>query len=342
LDISIVTAGLVACFIFSISVTGFLQKYALKHSLIDIPNERSSHLMPTPRGGGLSIVIPVLLCIVVLFLTAQLEKNIALALGIGCFFVAGVGWIDDHQHIPANWRALFYAIAAVIAVYFLAESENFQSVFHHLLFVTVSNILIAIWIIWMTNLYNFMDGTDALAAIQTICAGFFVGVIFWLEGQYGLATVCFVISASSCGFLFWNWPPAKIFMGDVGSCSLGFCFGVLVVIGEIQGSVPLTVFFILLSIFICDTTLTLLMRIFANEKWYQAHKSHAYQRLVQLGMSHKKLALSVLLINVMILWPMAAMAFVWDEYSYYIAATIIFMMSTLWVSIQVHYYRVSS
>jgi len=337
-----VMVGLVVSFIFSIVVTGLLQKYALKHSLIDIPNERSSHSMPTPRGGGLSIVIPVLLCIVMLLFLEQLDRNITLALGTGCFFVASVGWIDDHQHIPANWRALFYGIAAVLAVYFLNESDDFQLVFHQLPFVIVSSFMIVIWIVWMINLYNFMDGTDALAAIQSICTSLIVGVLFWLQGQYGLATVCFVIAASSCGFLFWNWPPAKIFMGDAGSCSLGFCFGVLAVIGEIQGSLPFTVFFILLSIFICDTTLTLLMRVFANKKWYQAHKSHAYQRLVQLGMSHKKLALYLLLINVMILWPMASMAFVWDEYSYYIAATSIFLISILWGSIQMHYHRVYS
>jgi len=114
----------------------------------------------------------------VLFLTAQIEKDIAIALGIGCIFVASVGWIDDHQHIPANWRALFYGIAAVLAVYFLAESDSFQSVFHYQSFGIVSSCLIVIWIVWMTNLYNFMDGTDALAAIQTICTSLLVGVIF--------------------------------------------------------------------------------------------------------------------------------------------------------------------
>jgi len=339
MDISIVMVGLIACFIFSISVTGLLQKYALKHSLIDVPNERSSHLMPTPRGGGLSIVIPVLLCIGMLLFSEQLDRNIAIALGIGCFFVASVGWIDDHQHIPANWRALFYAIAAVLAVYFLAESENFQSVFHYLPFGIVSSFLIVIWIIWMTNLYNFMDGTDALAAIQTICAGIFTGVIFWQESQHGLATICFVIATSSCGFLFWNWPPAKIFLGDVGSCSLGFCFGVLAVIGAIQGSVPFSVFFILLSIFICDTTLTLLMRVFANEKWYQAHKSHAYQRLVQLGMSHKKLVIVILVINVFILWPLAWVAYQEQALAFYIACLSGLLMVTLWVMVQIRYHN---
>jgi len=339
MDISIVTVGLIACFIFSIVVTGLLQKYALKHLLIDVPNERSSHLMPTPRGGGLSIVIPVLICIAVLFLTAQIEKDIAIALGIGCFFVASVGWIDDHQHIPANWRALLYGIAAVLAVYFIVGSDNYQSVFSHLPFGIMISFMIVIWVVWMTNLYNFMDGTDALAAIQTICTSLLVGVIFWLEGQYGLATVCFVISASSCGFLFWNWPPAKIFMGDVGSCSLGFCFGVLAVIGEIQGSVPLTVVFILLSIFICDSTFTLLMRIFANEKWYQAHKSHAYQRLVQLGMSHKKLAIIIFFVNVSVLWPLAWIAYQQQDLAFYLASFVGVIMATSWGMIQIKYHN---
>ncbi|MEE8379351.1 MAG: glycosyltransferase family 4 protein [Gammaproteobacteria bacterium] len=339
MDILIVMMGLVVCFVFSISVTGILQTYALKHSLIDVPNERSSHSLPTPRGGGLSIVIPVLLSIAVLFFTAQLETNITLALGAGCFFVASVGWIDDHRHIPANWRALLYGITAVSAVYFLAVSDSYRSVYQNIPFAIVSSVLIVIWIVWMTNLYNFMDGTDALAAIQTICAGISIGVIFWLEGQYGLATVCFVISASSCGFLFWNWPPAKIFMGDVGSCSLGFCFGVLAVIGEIQGSVPFAVFFILLSIFICDTTFTLLMRIFANEKWYQAHKSHAYQRLVQLGMSHKKLAIIVLFVNVLILWPLAWAACQKQDMALYIACFTGVLMATSWGMIQIKYHN---
>jgi len=339
MDVTIVIMGLVACFVFSISVTGLLLTYALKYSLIDVPNERSSHLIATPRGGGLSIVIPVLFCIAVLFLTAHLEISITLALGVGCFFVASVGWIDDHRHIPANWRALFYGIAAALSVYFLADNSNYQSVYQHLSFGVVSSFLIVFWIVWMTNLYNFMDGTDALAAIQTICAGISIGVIFWLEGQYGLATVCFVISASSCGFLFWNWPPAKIFMGDVGSCSLGFCFGVFAVIGEVQGSVPFVVFFILLSIFICDTTFTLLMRIIRNEKWYQAHKSHAYQRLVQLGMSHKKLAIIVLFVNVLILWPLAWAAYQEPDMALYLACLTAVIMAASWGMIQIKYHN---
>lgn len=339
MDLSVVILGLVGCLIFSIIVTGLLQKYTLSRLLIDIPNERSSHLTPTPRGGGLSIVISTLLCIGILFMTELLAKEIALALGIGCFLVSVVGWIDDHQHIPALWRGIVYGIAALLAVYFLAGFNYFQSEASDFPPGLIGAALAVIWIVWMTNLYNFMDGTDALAAIQAMSVGLFMGILFWLEGQNGVAIVCFVIFISNCGFIFWNYPPAKIFMGDVGSCMLGFCFGVLTIIGEFEGAIPFAVWLILLSIFICDATLTLLMRIINGERWYSAHCSHAYQRWVQMGTSHKRLVISVLLINVLILWPMATMAFVWDEFSHYIVVFSIFLMSVLWGIIQMHYHR---
>jgi len=330
MDMSIVIIGLVGSLIISVVVTGSLQKYALHRSLIDVPNERSSHLTPTPRGGGLSIVFVVLLCIGVLFLTGQLQKDIAIALGLGGFLVSVIAWLDDHRHIPALWRAMAYAIAAVLSVYCLGGFNHLRLGPYLLSLGVMGNVLAIVWIVWMTNLYNFMDGTDALAAIQAMCVGLSLGVLFWLGGQYGVAMVCFVILAANCGFLFWNWPPAKIFMGDVGSCALGFYFGVLAVIGEIGGSVPLAIWFILLSIFICDATFTLLMRIGRNEKWYQAHKSHAYQRLVQLGMSHKKLVIVILIVNVSILWPLAWVAYQEQALAFYIACFAGLLMATKW------------
>ncbi len=338
MDISVIIAGFVGSLIFSAIVTGLLQKYALSRLLIDVPNERSSHSTPTPRGGGLSIVFAILLCAGGLFFTGQLQKEIAIALGVGGFFVSVIGWIDDHRHIPALWRAMAYGIAAALSIYSLGGFNNLRLGLPLLPLGLMGSVLAVVWIVWMTNLYNFMDGTDALAAIEAMCVSLFVGVLFWLEGQYGIAMLCFVILASNCGFLFWNWPPAKIFMGDAGSCTLGFCFGVLTVIGEIKGTIPFSVWLILLSIFICDATLTLLMRIIKREKWYSAHRSHAYQRWVQMGVSHKSLALSLLFINVMVLWPMAYMAFVWSEFSYYIAAVSMLLISVLWGSIQVHYH----
>jgi len=213
-----VIVGMAGGLIFSVIVTGLLQKYALHRLLIDVPNERSSHLIPTPRGGGLSIVFAVLLCVSVLFLTGQLHKDIAIALGIGGFIVSVIGWIDDHRHIPALWRAIAYGIAAALSIYSLGGFNNSQFGLSLLPLGLLGSVLAVVWVVWMTNLYNFMDGTDALAATQATCVALLAGVLFWLEGQYGVAMICFMILASSCGFLFLNWPPAKIFMGDAGSC----------------------------------------------------------------------------------------------------------------------------
>ena len=168
MDILVVIAGLVGSLIISAVVTGFLQKYALHRSLIDVPNERSSHLTPTPRGGGLSIVLAISLCIGLLFLTGQLQNDIAIALGVGGILVSVIGWIDDHKHIPALWRAIAYTIAAVLSVYCLGGFNHLRLGSYILSLGVVGNVLAVIWIVWMTNLYNFMDGTDALAAVQAM------------------------------------------------------------------------------------------------------------------------------------------------------------------------------
>ncbi len=146
-----------------------------------------------------------------------------------------------------------------------------------------------------------MDGTDGLGAIQAICAGIMGGILFRLQGEAGLAMVCFVLAAASAGFLILNWSPAKIFMGDVGSYLIGFAFGVLVLLGEQTASVPALVWSVLLAVFVWDATLTLVKRAVFGEPWYAAHRAHAYQRLGQLGISHRQVAIGFLLINVCLL-----------------------------------------
>lgn len=182
-----------------------------------------------------------------------------------------------------------------------------------------------------------MDGTDALAAVQTICAGLFLGFLFLLSHQPGQAGLSFLIIASTGGFLYWNWPPARIFMGDVGSCFTGFYFGSLSIIGEITDSVNIVVFIILLGVFICDATLTLLLRILKKEKWYRAHKSHAYQRLAQMGISHKQIALGLIIVNVILLWPAAYVAYRWEQLSVIMLMLAMFLLCLLWAWIQIRF-----
>ena len=137
----------------------------------------------------------------------------------------------------------------------------------------------------------------------------------------------------------WNWPPAKIFMGDVGSCVLGFIAGVLAIASDKMDSVLVSIWCILLSLFICDTTFTLLKRMFSREKWYSAHRSHSYQRLIQMGMSHKKLAIIVIFMNLFFIWPMAYIANTWQDYAVVIAIVDVTFMFAIWGLIQVHYYK---
>lgn len=329
-------------FIFSILVTGLIRQYSLRYSLIDIPNERSSHRFPTPRGGGISISFSILISIGLLYYLQLIPFDISIAFVGGGMIVSMIGWLDDHKDISITFRIIGYTMASIWSLYWIGGVESITLGEHVIVLNNVGATLVVLGLVWLTNLYNFMDGTDALAAVQAICTGIMSGILLLCSGQQGLAIFSFVIVTATTGFIFWNWPPAKIFMGDVGSCMIGFSFGLLAMVGENSGSLPMLVWFILLAVFICDATFTLLMRIFKREKWYSAHKSHAYQRYVQMGGSHKRLALSLLLINVMVLWPMAYIAFAWDEFSYYMVVASILLVFVLWGGIQVQYHRTCS
>lgn len=330
---------LVFVFIGSLLLTGLIRRYSIARAIVDIPNERSSHSRPTPRGGGLSITLFVLLTILVAYYLQLIPFSFMLALAGGGFLVAVIGWLDDHYDLPAGWRAAGYLAAAVWALYWVGDMGAIVPGG-----ITVpANLLVSLIIVlalaWLTNLYNFMDGTDALAASEAITVGIFAGMLFLLAGERGLALISFAIATAAAGFLFWNRPPAKIFMGDVGSCCIGFLFGVLAILGEQTATVPVTVWIILLAVFICDATFTLLMRLIRREAWYRAHRSHAYQRIVQLGISHGRLAAMVAVLNLLVIWPFAWAAYRWHQASIYLTLIVISLMFLLWAGIQGHYYR---
>jgi Fuc2NAc and GlcNAc transferase len=160
-----------------------------------------------------------------------------------------------------------------------------------------SAILGAVGIVWAINLYNFMDGIDGLAAVEAVSVGTIAGALLLAAGSTALATVTLLVAAASGGFLGWNWAPARIFMGDVGSGFLGYTFGTLALLSHRSGAVPLTLWLLVMGVFLFDATLTLLRRIARTERWYQAHRSHAYQRLVQAGSSHARVTTLALLVN---------------------------------------------
>jgi Fuc2NAc and GlcNAc transferase len=292
-------------------LTGWLRRYALAASLIDIPNARSSHLLPTPRGGGLSIVIVFLLGLLSLFgLDLLTSATLWALLGSGAI-VAITGFLDDHGHIAARWRLLVHFSAAAWGLYCLGglppvilPVPGFDAVAVELGW--IGQILALLYLVWLLNLYNFMDGIDGLASIEaiTVCLG--AALLYVLQAEVSdlwMTPVFLAVTVS--GFLVWNFPPAKIFMGDAGSGFLGMVLGLLSIQAAWIESSFLWSWLILLAVFITDATWTLFRRLLKGDKVYQAHCSHAYQYAARCYGSHKKVSLMVAAINVIWLLPLA-------------------------------------
>ena len=324
---------------FCFLLTGVLRRYAVNRRIIDIPNERSSHDRPTPRGGGLSISLAVTSGAVVIGFIEDNMRQFALALAGGGIAISIIGWLDDHKDISPLIRLVIYSVAAVWAVYWLNDIQWTAAATDGYAPRMIWNILFVTGTVWLVNLYNFMDGTDALAALETISVAAFGALFYYLSAHQPLFMLGVILVCSSAGFLPWNWPPAKIFMGDVGSCLIGFVMAIAALYGELTGAVPLTVWGVLLAVFIGDASFTLLYRVFKGETWYKAHRSHAYQRLVQMGLSHKKLALLVFGLNILVLGPLAYVVFSRPHYRAAVFIGVYTVLGILWYLIQSAYAR---
>ncbi len=287
-------------FLLSYLATGFTRGYTIKRNILDIPNIRSSHSTPTPRGGGVAIVLLFLLGISILSGVDLIPGRLAVALCGGGLLVAIVGWIDDCYSLKISLRAIVHFIAAIWAVLWLKGLPSINLGIASISLNTVGSALAVIGVVWFINLYNFMDGIDGIAASEAVFVGLVGGMLSWVAGLPGLAMVSWFLAASSAGFLIWNWSPAKIFMGDVGSGFLGYCFAVIALANENNGGLPLLGWFILLAVFIIDATATLLLRIYRGERWYEPHRCHVYQLAVQAGFNHQQVSLAAMGLNVVL------------------------------------------
>jgi Fuc2NAc and GlcNAc transferase len=296
--------------------------------LIDHPNERSSHVVPTPRGGGLGLVLAFLAGASALALAGVVDGRTALALLPGTAVIAALGWIDDHRPLPSLPRFCVHVLAAVWAVACLGGMPALRVGAGAARLGPAGWVLGVLGIVWATNLYNFMDGIDGLAAGEAASAGAAAAALLWLSGAPGLAAVTLVLSAASAGFLVWNWQPARIFMGDVGSGAVGYAFGVLALASENAGAVPALVWVLLLGVFVGDATVTVLRRIVRREPFLHAHKTHAYQRAVQAGLSHGQVTTAALLLNLVlaVLAAAAALRPAWAGLAWAAAAALLLVV----------------
>lgn len=291
--------------VISLGITGLMRRYALARSIMDIPNSRSSHSAPTPRGGGIAIVLSFLVALPLLTLALGLPWGVSLALlGAGAL-VAIVGFLDDHGHIAARWRLLFHFGAAVWALVWLGGLPPVQLLGASVDLGWIGHILAVFYLVWLLNLYNFMDGIDGIAGVEviTVCLG--GAFLYWLKGDADLAFFPLLLAAASAGFLYWNFPPAKIFMGDAGSGFLGITLGVLSLQAAASDAALLWPWLILLGVFIVDATYTLLRRLLRGDKIYEAHRSHAYQFASRRFGRHLPVTLGVAMINLVWLLPLA-------------------------------------
>lgn len=292
-----IEAGVCIVMAFALTGSAFLTALVRKLAIIDMPNERSSHTQPTPRGGGVGLVAMTvfgLLCSQFIWhLTTW--RGLWFYLG-GIALLAAISWLDDIRTVSAKIRFLVHFLAAGIVVAKWGYWETFTLPFWGDIQLGWGGLLLTlVWIVGLTNAYNFMDGIDGIAGGQALVAGIGWALVGWMLGDKFVFAMGGLLAASTLGFLFYNWSPAKIFMGDVGSTFLGFSFAVIPLIAAQsapQGHryIP-WIGFLFIWPFVADTGFTLLRRIRNGENILQAHRSHLYQRMVIAGYSHQLVSL---------------------------------------------------
>ena len=287
----LVGISLVALVLSYVGVAG-LRHLVEQRRLLDIPNERSSHSQPTPRGGGLVIVFVTIIGAAAFWLVKPVwPLTQLLSLISGAVLVAGVSWLDDLHPLPRRIRFAVHISSAAIAVVGIGYGQVVQVPLDGRLDLGWIGIPVTfLWIVGLTNAYNFMDGIDGLAGGQGVIAGLGWGVLGWLSDQSFVAVIGTLLAAGSLGFLGHNWPPARIFMGDVGSTFMGFAFAVLAVAAAQTEPILAWAGVFLLWPFLFDTSLTFMRRLLNGENVFAAHRSHLYQRLVIAGLSHKRVS----------------------------------------------------
>jgi len=300
-------------------LTGLVWRRARQWQLVQLPNHRSSHLLPTPAGGGMGIVLATVIAGGWLAWGDANKLGLILILSLS---LAVVGWLDDVRHCSARVR-FAVQMAAVAGLLAVLGGLPSRELFH--------GVMIDEWLwlgvlllagVWWINLFNFMDGIDGLAAVQAmsmLAVG--MGLMAWVQPDaVHTSTWMFAacVAGATLGFLWLNWPPARIFMGDVGSTWLAFVIFSIALLSIRAGWLSYVTWLVLAAVFVTDATLTLIVRMLRGERWYEAHRSHAYQHLSRRwgggrNVGHRAVTLLVFSINLLWLAPLAWASLMWPQ-----------------------------
>lgn len=279
-------------FAFSMGLTWALSRPASRLRILDYPGERSLHDTPVPRTGGLAIGAGILAGVAAVASLEQPAPGFTW-MGAGALLVALVSFLDDRFSLNPGLRLLAHGLAAASLLNAGLAPVTLQlPALQWPWPAGVSALFTLLFVVWLTNLYNFMDGMDGFAAGMAVFGFGAYALLGGLAGDALFALLNAVVAASAAGFLLFNFPPARIFMGDTGASTLGFLVAAFSLWADRDGLFPLWIGVLVFSPFVVDATITLLRRLAGREKLWQAHKSHYYQRLVQLGWGHRRTVLA--------------------------------------------------
>jgi UDP-N-acetylmuramyl pentapeptide phosphotransferase/UDP-N-acetylglucosamine-1-phosphate transferase len=286
----VILAGTILGFVLSAWLTWRFCDPKSRFHILDHPNERSLHAQSTPRSGGLAILVAIVASVAMVSLSYSLRDLAAVAAGF--LIVAGVSFLDDRFSIAPGYRLLVHALVAAIILsddFYLRTFDVPGAVWqwHY----SVAAVFSVLYTVWMINLYNFMDGMDGFAGGMAVAGFVIFAVSGWMAGHDAFFVTSLIIAAACGGFLVFNFPPARIFMGDIGSSTLGLLAAAFSLWGARDGIFPFWTAVLAFSPFIADATVTLVRRFMRREKLWHAHRTHFYQQLVQSGWGHRKTVL---------------------------------------------------
>jgi len=276
----------------SFTLTYIIKNYYIKNAILEEVNERSSHTVPTPHGGGIAIVITWFVGIGYLYFNNQIESDLFFALVMG-IIISVVSYFDDIYDLSPKVRLLAQGVVAFGGLYFIGGFDSLNLFVFNIDNQIITNVFAFLLIVWFINLYNFLDGINGYAGSEAVFLSI-AGLLIFGGAHFG------VLAVAVLGFLYWNWNKAKIFMGDVGSTLLGYNVAIFTLYYANQEPLNLWIWITLFGLFWFDATLTLLRRKLNGEKLSQAHKKHGYQRLNQSGWSHYKVTNYSIVVNVCI------------------------------------------
>jgi UDP-N-acetylmuramyl pentapeptide phosphotransferase/UDP-N-acetylglucosamine-1-phosphate transferase len=331
LGLAVAALGL-AAFLATAAINVLLLSRARASIAVDLPGARRMHRSPTPRGGGLGIAVAVVLFALGPFV--PIEPRPLLPILLATLAIAGVGWLDDRRGVAVTWRLATHLLGAALLVWALAPRlPGLDPAAGPPGVAAVALILVGLTA-WSVNLHNFMDGIDGLLAWQALfVAGFLV--VLPSAGLDPVLLVPAVVTAAAClGFLPFNFPRARIFMGDVGSTILGWMVALLLIVAVRHGHLPAPAALVLPVLFVTDATLTLVSRMIRRRRWYHAHREHLYQWLARATGSHVPVSVGYLVVNLLVVAPTVLLIRACPGHGWMIAAGAYLAAAAAWLGLR--------